>query len=204
MCRFAKSSIRGEYWPEEAFRPSLDQTVVDVGANAGVYAVHAARQVGKDGCVVAIEPNPAVLARLDRNVHVNGLERVCAVVPAAASSEASTGSLVVGANSTIGHLAASDRLGVEVPVRTLDEIVAALDLADIDLLKIDVEGSEVAVLQGGVDSVRRSRRIVVEVSEETSAAVANGLREAGFDRIFRVDAGRNSGGGLVFGERRPT
>src|SRR5262245_24487043 len=60
--------IHTEYWPEEGFRPAPGQSIVDVGANAGIYAVHAASRVGASGRVIAIEPNPAVFARLERNV----------------------------------------------------------------------------------------------------------------------------------------
>lgn len=195
--------IRGEYWPEDAFRPSLGQTIVDVGANAGIYAVYAARQVGKYGRVIAIEPNPAVVPRLERNLQINGMEGVCTVVPVAVSSQARAGALVVGANTTIGTLALAGQSGVEVAVRTLDGVLGGLGLTAIDLMKIDVEGSEIAVLEGGADTVRRTRRIVIEVSEATSVAIFDRLRQAGFERIFRADAGTDSGGGLVFGERRP-
>jgi hypothetical protein len=90
---------------------------------------------------------------------------------------------------------------VEVNVRTLDEVVGRFNLPDIDLMKIDVEGAELAVLQGGANSVRRCRRIVIEVSEATADGVAIELRQAGFTRIFQVDVGRGPDGRLIFGER---
>jgi FkbM family methyltransferase len=193
--------IREEYWPEPAFRPSTGQSVVDVGANAGIYSVYAATQVGRQGRVIAIEPNPAVITRLERNVTTNAMGDVCTVIPAAISSQAGVGSLIVGANTAISHLGAPGRPGVKVPVRTLDEVVDGFNLAGIDLMKIDVEGAELAVLQGGANAVRRSRRIVIEVSEETADAVATELGKAGFTRIFQVDVGRGSDGRLIFGER---
>lgn len=193
--------IREEYWPEPSFRPSAGQSIVDVGANAGIFSVYAATQVGRQGRVIAIEPNPAVVGRLKNNVLANSIDGVCSVVPAALSSQAGVGSLVVGANTAISHLAEPGQAGVKVQVRTLDEVVGAFDLAGIDLIKIDVEGAELAVLQGGANSVRRSRRIVIEVSEATADGVATELREAGFTRIFQVDVGRGPDGHLIFGER---
>ena len=192
--------IRGEYWPNEAFRPSPGQCVVDVGANAGVYAVYAGRQVGSQGRVIAIEPNPSVLNRLETNVRVNGLGQICTIVPAAVSSRTGRGSLMVGANSTIGYLVEPGQSGIDVPIRSLDEILRECAVDDIDLMKIDVEGEELAVLQSGPAAVRRCRRIAVEVSDTTGDDVAHELGSAGFDGVFRVDTGR---GFLIFGERSP-
>jgi FkbM family methyltransferase len=174
---------------------------VDVGANAGIYCVYAATQVGSRGRVIAVEPNPAVVTRLERNVAANAADGVCTVIPAAISSQAGVGSLIVGANSAISHLAEPGQSGVEVNVRTLDEVVGRFNLPDIDLMKIDVEGAELAVLKGGANSVRRCRRIVIEVSEATADGVAIELRQAGFTRIFQVDVGRGPDGRLIFGER---
>ena len=193
--------IREEYWPEGGFHPAAGQCVVDVGANAGIYSVYAALRVGERGRVIAIEPNPLPAERLKQNVHLNGVERVCTVVPVAVSSQAGVGSLVVGQNTTISHLAEPGTSGLEVPLRSLDEIMGTFNIANIDLLKIDVEGAELAVLQGGAASVGRARRIVIEVSEATADAVADSLEAAGFNRIFRVDVGRYPEGGLIFGER---
>lgn len=193
--------IREEYWPEPAFRPSAGQSVVDVGANAGIYCVYTATQVGRQGRVIAIEPNPAVVARLKRNVGANALDEVCTVVPVAISRQGGVGSLVVSSNTAISHLAEPSQHGVEVQVQTLDEVVGRLGIGGIDLMKIDVEGAELAVLQGGADAVRRCRRIVIEVSDETAARVSTELREAGFTRIFNVDVGRGAEGRLTFGER---
>jgi FkbM family methyltransferase len=195
--------IRGEYWPEEAFRPAPGQTVVDVGANAGVYACYAGRQAGRNGRVVAIEPNPNVIPRLLANVRLNDLEPMCTVVPAAVSSRSDRGTLVVGDNSTIGRLAGPGTRGVEVRVRTLDEIIGELAVSHIDLMKIDVEGSEVDVLLGGGESLRRTDRVVIEVGTETSALVTQALTGFGFGRVIERPGGCDSGGWLVFARRDP-
>jgi hypothetical protein len=86
----------------------------------------------------------------------------------------------------------------------LDDLLGSLAITDIDLMKIDVEGSELAVLRGGHASVQRTRRIVVEASETTAPGVHAKLLEEGFERIFRVDVGRLPDGLLVFGERTST
>ena len=60
---------------------------VDVGANVGVHTVRLARLVGPDGEVIAIEPDPDVVRRTQRNVALNGLANV-RVISAAASDRA--------------------------------------------------------------------------------------------------------------------
>jgi hypothetical protein len=90
-----------------------------------------------------------------------------------------------------------------VSVQTLDDVTSGLGVGRIDLMKVDVEGSEIDVLLGGGDSIHRTDRLVIEVSSETSAAVAQALRAAGFARVVAKLAGSDSGGSLIFADRTP-
>lgn len=124
-------------------------TVVDVGANIGAFAVHAAHRVGPHGRVVAIEPAPDNLVVLAENVRRNAPGRI-AVVPAAAGRRSETRTLYLrGEMSAVSSLYADSCYGgvsghAAVDVQRLDDIVAGT----ASVVKLDVEGAELDVLDG--------------------------------------------------------
>jgi FkbM family methyltransferase len=196
---------RGEYWPSPEFRPSAGQVVVDVGANAGVFATLAASWIGPSGRLVAIEPNPFVLERLRRNLRENRLEAWTEVVAAGLSDHLGAAILHVGANSTIGTIAPStgpSDSSIEISLETLDHLAVRIALPPIDLLKMDVEGLELPALDGASAVLRRCRRLVLEVSNTRDlAGVTDRCRAAGFDEIVDRPAGLDSGATIVFARR---
>jgi FkbM family methyltransferase len=137
-------------------------TIVDVGANIGYNALHAARRAGPRGRVVAVEPTPDNLAVLRRNVAAAGLHNVV-IEPVAAGRESGTRELFVrGAVSAVNSLfpqscyaAVTDVL--RVAVTPLDELVDGV----VDVVKIDVEGAELEVLEGMPRLLRESRPVLV-------------------------------------------
>lgn len=144
--------------PEEHF--------VDVGANVGSYTVLAGRGVGAR--VTAVEPLPGTFAHLQRNVVLNGLgERVrCCQL---GLSDA-PGSLRFSSDlDTVNHVLTADEdlPGTDVPVMQLDELVG-MD-APV-LIKIDVEGHELAVLKGGSRTLGDSRLLAVIMETNGSGA----------------------------------
>jgi len=118
--------------------------VFDVGAHVGYYTLLAARSVGHSGTVIAFEPNDRNVALLRRHLALNALSNV-EVVEAAAGAAAGRSHFDPHAD---GHLGRLSELGsVEVAVVSLDGILAERGLLP-DVIKIDVEGGEEAVLQG--------------------------------------------------------
>jgi FkbM family methyltransferase len=155
---------RGQYeWNElELWQKLLEQpvaTVVDVGANIGLYSLVAAaacRRRGNDGVrIVGFEPNPAECGKFRHNVAINGFRKV-QVEQVAISDRKGDSRMAVPPPGlgAFGHLLqageARDRHDAEVDVATvdLDGWCAAQGLERIDLMKLDVEGHEPAVLAG--------------------------------------------------------
>ena len=125
-------------------------TVVDVGANVGMYTLHAAAAVGPGGTVHAFEPTPHVADLLTDNVQLNGLREagIVTVHRCAVADQPGTAALAVyednnGHNTLYPKQEGDPTVAVE--VTTLDD---ALDGAHVDVVKIDVEGAELRVLQG--------------------------------------------------------
>ena len=137
-------------------------TVVDVGANIGYNTVYAARAVGPAGRVVAIEPTADNLAVLERNVAAAGVTNV-RIARAAAGRSAGTSRLYVrGDTSAVNSLYPDSCYAkvtdiVDVPVARLDDLVDG----DADLVKIDVEGAELDVLEGMPRLLRNPRAALI-------------------------------------------
>jgi FkbM family methyltransferase len=138
-------------------------TAVDVGANVGLHTLTMASAVGPEGSVLAIEPNPVAVARLRANLALNDLD--ARVLVHAVSDRVGEMPLFVpdGVNNNLGQARLGPRDGLtaggSVAVTTLDLVAERLDA--LDLLKIDVEGFEVAVLRGARRTLERFRPVVL-------------------------------------------
>ena len=124
-------------------------TVIDVGAADGRFTDVLAAAVGPTGHVIAIEPHPAAAARLSGRLWP-ALKTVHAVALGATTGQAE---LLVPADGAWSHCSIVPGAvphGVEtrlpVPVVTLDAITA--DLAHVDFIKVDAQGSEPAIIAG--------------------------------------------------------
>lgn len=124
-------------------------TVVDVGANIGLYTLLFARAVGDQGRVYAFEPEPDNLRLLAHNLRTNGCGNVT-IVPKAVAARAGTATLFLSAENRGDHRLfdpGDGRRSMPVPTVALDEWFAGY--ADpIALVKIDIQGAEVEALAG--------------------------------------------------------
>jgi FkbM family methyltransferase len=142
---FPSQAIAG--WMADMLRPGM--VVVDVGAHVGVYSLLAARLVGRDGVVHAVEPQAGCAEFLDRNGAVNGLAnlRIHRLALAAADGEAG---LASDARSMGGRLTVTGAQDASTTVQTLTLLTFAAreGLGEVHLLKLDAAGDELAVLRG--------------------------------------------------------
>jgi FkbM family methyltransferase len=184
---------------------------VDVGANIGVHTVRLARLVGADGEVIAIEPDPDVVARTSRNIALNGLANV-RVISAAASDRVGQMRLyrpnpwdTNRARASLIHHPYLTGVKTTVPVVTVDEVCAGEPVA---LIKIDVGGHEAAVVRGATDTIAgRTPAIVFAYAPELLDDIVEQtpfgwLAERGYE-IFRLRWARHmfTGRGRLMLER---
>ncbi|WP_157904376.1 FkbM family methyltransferase [Parafrankia soli] len=131
----------------------------DVGANIGVYTLWAAPKVGQDGQVHAFEPAPSTFENLTRLVRLNDLSNVTAV-PTAVGARSGVGYLrTVAGASGLAHLTSNPDNCLETPLTTLDDYSGCH--RPPALVKIDVEGHELAVLQGATGLLGTHRPALV-------------------------------------------
>jgi len=126
------------------------QTVIDVGASYGVYTLSMAAAVGAGGSVLAFELASATARLLTESIAANGFTQVT-LRQQALSSASGTGQLVVGEQSELNALVRGAASGpVEaVPLVTLDDCLRDYGWTQVDFVKIDAEGEERNILQGG-------------------------------------------------------
>jgi FkbM family methyltransferase len=161
---------------------------VDIGAHIGTFALPVARRLAESGRVIAFEPAADTAAVLELNARENGIDCLT-VVRSALGSVTATGHLRESSSSNylpqdlgVRSLHGTGRVVAEVPVIPFDEWVAECTPERIDIVKIDVEGSEFEVLEGMRGSLRkyRPRLLIVEVVErhlERSGASATLLED---------------------------
>lgn len=135
-------------------RPGMK--VLDVGANAGFYTLAFSRLVGPTGHVWAFEPLPENIGNLRRHIELNGLHNVT-VVEAAVSEKSGNAQFMPAPSNSMGRL--SPHGGITVRSVTLDE--ACGDSIVPDLVKLDVEGAEGAVLEGARQTLARHRPTIL-------------------------------------------
>lgn len=184
----------------------------DVGAAFGLYTLAFAGRVGPTGRVLSFEPLPGPNAVLRRAVRAAGARNV-EVFRTALAEVPRRGTMSLPKRHRLpvhGRAFVTDRatgLGsndefpdeqrLDVAVTTLDRVVETLALARLDLIKVDVEGAEPAVLAGAERTLRRFRpAVMLEIEARhlgrfgtDPAAVVAHLTERGY-RMSQLRDGR--------------
>lgn len=160
------------------------QVVFDVGANVGQFTLLLAKRVGAFGCVHAFEPAPEEYRKLCANVSLNGFSNVLtnhvAICDRVGETVLRTAGPGLGLYNSLGRPLVSSQIGdISVPCTTLDCYVHARGVPRVDLLKVDVEGAELAVLRGAAQLLSRSDApvIVCEFSDLTGTDIGHSTRE---------------------------
>ena len=170
--------INGGVWEPENLQVLYSflrpETVfLDIGANIGYFAIAMANRLGRGGHVLAFEPHPELVGLMKRSIQLNSLENVLTVHQCAVSDHNGIVEMFypdahLGQGSIVRAAAVPGR-ALSVQARRLDDILP--DDMTVDLVKIDVEGHELGVLQGMRNILHRSQDIKIlfeklEISEE--------------------------------------
>jgi FkbM family methyltransferase len=155
---------------QRLLRPGM--TVLDIGAHHGLYTLLAAKRVGRRGRVIAFEPSPRECRRLAKHVRLNRCGNV-EIEACALGKESGEADLFVveGFRNWGNSLQPPDvperTSKVRVPVRRLDDLLAARGIEQVDFIKLDAEGGELAVLQGARRLLQTAPRpaILAEVED---------------------------------------
>lgn len=158
-------------------------TVLDIGANIGSFTVCAALCVGDSGSVVAFEPDPRTAQILAKNLKRHNVASWAQITPAAIGNRLGKTSIIQFDNDLVtgqgvaperffpGHIAAT----IEVDIVTLDSMITG----PVDLIKIDVEGYELDVLEGAERVLKNSPQaiLIVELNPASQRAADHSPEE---------------------------
>jgi len=174
-------------------------TFVDCGAHAGLYSVLAGKLIGPQGTLVSVEPNPAVCSLLRRNLESNGIAG-SVIAEAAAYSASGTMKFYPGreGRTAYGSLMPEDELEsfITVATTTVGELCRGAGVVQADVVKLDVEGSEIEAVRGLTSTARDISfpLLIVEFTEANLKRANSGtellysaLEAAGY-RICRFDS----------------
>lgn len=166
-------------------------TVVDAGANVGFFGFAVLALIPESN-VHMFEPSPVPVGHLRRSIARNHLEARTRLNQCALYSEPGEMEYCVHAGKQSAYDGLQDTLyewvgptrRIRVPVTTVDTYVVQMGLKRLDLLKIDVEGAELYVLQGAKHTLKKLRPLVLfEVGEQNLAPY--GLHPGDLHRFFQ-------------------
>ena len=163
------------------FRPTPEHTILDIGANIGLFALYcqtAARGIG----VHCFEPAPSTRETLTKNVEANGLGEFICVYPYAVSDSRKSAQLNEAAFAGSRSLVDTDKsvAGESDTVECIPfgEALSRVDAGNIDLLKVDIEGSEMDLFEGTEPGdFSNIDRVVVEYHDNIRTGSADFVRD---------------------------
>lgn len=158
---------------------------LDIGANAGLFSLIAAKRIGPQGRVIAFEPSLSVFRKLVDNIHLNGFKNIFPMMIAIGDrTELVSFEPGESAHSGIGHLSATGSSIVsQLDGKVLSPIIDSIIGESPTMIKIDVEGAEGIVVRTLAPFFRRPhiKTAVIEIDAEYLKRF-NGGKEA----IYRV------------------
>lgn len=165
-------------------------TIIDVGANIGFYTLESALAVGPSGRVISIEAAPPHVETLRQNIKLNGLKNISLIEVAVGEAKGSAMlALPRGDNLgmfTLGSVNSEETYLVD--LRPIDDVLAEQRVQSVDLIKMDIEGSEYRALCGAKKTLLLHKpALLIELNEvalnqcgSSTQAVKELLREAGY------------------------
>lgn len=186
-------------WIESEVRP--DDVFLDIGANIGIYTIASALRIGPAGKVYAFEPHKVNAVSLLRNVQANGLgSRVevfsCALSDSEGMLDFNYASLSSASTaSQLGHRRIPGSSQEFAPVASekvystsVDNLISRRSLRPPTLVKIDVDGNEIAILRGMKGLLadgQRPRAVQVELNVGEQANITSLMEASGYRLAHR-------------------
>jgi FkbM family methyltransferase len=168
----------------------IGTTVLDIGANFGVYSYYLSKAVGRDGRLFAFEPQPELGMHLEAVKNTYHLDNLTIVRKGLSSA---TGNLKMrrsapGSGGASFHYEPAEELEeIDVPVSTIDEYLSGKSCPIVSFVKCDVEGHELEAFRGGENTLCRYTPTLLFECHETEARAGKlfaYLADLGYDGCF--------------------
>jgi FkbM family methyltransferase len=174
-----------EHVYERYYKLKKGEVVVDLGAHIGTFTVAAAKAVGHEGVIIAVEPSASSLWLLRKNIEANGLSNVVVIPMGIWSAKASLNLYLSKDHAAYSFFGGTNDFE-QVQVDTLDNILARVGVDRVDFIKMDIEGAEIEAIKGMEEALRKndvnlaiSSYHIVD-GEKTYKRVISQLRGRGF------------------------
>lgn len=179
---------QGDWFEDEikflrkVIRPGM--RCIDVGANHGVYALTLAKLVGKTGKVWAIEPDPVPMKKLRKSIEKNKFKNL-SPIEVGLSDRNGKAALYWNGGSELNSLTpALLFVGpggmLEVDVETLDLCARRHEINNVDFLKLDAEGEELRILDGGQAFLKNESPLIMFEFNATNVALVERFAALGY------------------------
>jgi FkbM family methyltransferase len=167
---------------DEALPVPSGARVLDVGANIGLFTLYLVHKYGRERfrSIHLFEPNPDTYSRLAYNLEANGLGDLCKAHLLALSDKAGTVYMESPRGYSVLNMI-SDTGTVPVECKTLDLWRREHGDQRVDLLKVDVEGHEMALLRGAAATLAETGHLFIEVRRTHLAEFRALVAGAGFE-----------------------
>jgi FkbM family methyltransferase len=172
-----QEALRRTVWP--------GSVVLDLGASIGPFSLLAAWLVGPKGQVISVEPQLEYVRAIRANALANGFRNIRVLHAAAGSQRGDMDVLITEEPmwtlmSNIGEHAL-ERARQRVSVVAIDELVEGGEIPVPDVIKIDVEGSEIEVLKGMSNLLSQRRPIIIAEMHDKNAEFCRVMAEYRYD-----------------------
>jgi FkbM family methyltransferase len=184
------------------------EVFIDVGANCGYYSIMAASIVGEAGKVYAFEPNPEISQLLEKSATKNGFkDRIFLFNLALSDRESESANLYVSQelrNSGLSSLNLweshrnagwlADNKVIKIQTSRFDTWMKSVSLTRIDMMKIDVEGAELEMINGMEETLRNLRPRCIICETHLDNPVVSYLQSLNYDATpLELDSNNNFG-----------
>jgi FkbM family methyltransferase len=174
-----------EPWSTMIFLRELRRgyVMIDIGANIGYYTCLACKVLGSDGHIYAVEPLMENLSFLVRNLELNKCSETVSIYKLALGDHDGYAFMeyyphAPNISKVVSTSSKNSKTLKQVRMITLDNFVKQLRLEKVDFLKMDVEGYEVKILRGGINTLESFRpKIFVEIHPEFMYSYGNSFYE---------------------------
>jgi FkbM family methyltransferase len=134
-------------------------TVLDIGANIGAHALRFSKLVGRTGRVYAFEPMEYAFGKLTRNISLNREGNIDAIRLALSDRNADHQHVAYRSSWATSGQRRTERATVD--FRRLDDWCLEHGVADVHVIKLDVDGHELQVVEGGLATIERCRPVML-------------------------------------------
>ena len=179
-----------------------NSVIYDIGANVGVYSIYAAAV--RDCRVLSFEPSFLNLELLFRNIQTNNLQDKITIVPLSLSNKSQIEDFYMqegdniwgGAHNSSGSNKSQDGTDMQKfktssqVALSLDDLVNIFNLPTPSHIKIDVDGLEDRVLQGGLNTFGNTKSILIEIdakNTDQNREIQGVLSNLGFVKLISID-----------------